>query len=153
MMPRFRRVLVTTDFSAAGDKAIPYAYAILGRGPGTVILGHVLELLPVPDALYAYDTPPRAMPRAERAALARQHEQRLARLVQKRVPRGVTTELRVVDTTRPVYEAICKLARSVRADVIVIGSHGRSGIARMLLGSTTDRVLRLAHRPVLVVRP
>jgi nucleotide-binding universal stress UspA family protein len=151
-MNRYQRILVTTDFSDLGNSAIPHAYALLGRGPGTVILCHVVERVRLPNALYANYTPGRMMTRSERAALVRGREEKLGRLSPKHQQRGVKTEVRVVETAEPVYAAICKLARSLRPDVIVIASHGHSGIVRLLLGSTTDRVLRLARQPVLVVR-
>jgi len=49
-------------------------------------------------------------------------------------------------------QEIVALARDERADLIVIGTHGRAGMSRMLLGSVTDRVVRLAPCPVLTVR-
>jgi nucleotide-binding universal stress UspA family protein len=150
---RYQRILVTTDFSELGNSAIPHAYSLLGRGPGTVILCHVVEQVRLPNPLYAHYTPGRMMTSSERAALARGLEEKLCRLIPRRRPRGVKTELRVVDTKEPIHEAICKLARSLRADAIVIASHGHSGIARVLLGSTTERVLRFARGPVLVVLP
>jgi nucleotide-binding universal stress UspA family protein len=152
-MHRYQRILVTTDFSDLGNSAIPHAYSLLGSGPGTIILCHVVERVRLPNPLYAHYTPGRMMTGSERAALMRGLEEKLDRLIPKRRPRGVKTEVRAVETTGPIYKAICKLARTLRVDAIVIASHGHSVIARMLLGSTTDRVLRFARRPVLVVRP
>lgn len=153
MLHRYQRLLVTTDFSDVGNSAIPHAYSLLGRGPGTIILCHVLQRVRLPNPLYAHYTPGRMLTGSERAALVRGLEEKLSRLFPKPRPKGVKTEVHAIETTGPIHEAICKLARSVRADAIVIASHGHSGIARMLLGSTTDRVLRFARRPVLVVRP
>ena len=153
MAQRYDRVLVTTDFSRLGNAAIPHAYALLGRGPGTVVLCHVLEQVELPSPLYAHYSPGRRMTGAERSALARDLEQRLRAAIPARLPRGVRSEVRVLDASGPVHEAICALARSARAKVIVIASHGHSGLGRMLLGSTAERVLWLATCPVLVVRP
>jgi nucleotide-binding universal stress UspA family protein len=151
-IPRYRRVLVSTDFSEIGDAAIPHAYALLGSGPGTVVICHVFERPPLPNPLYAHYSPGPAPSAAERRALARRLAERLRGAIPERVPRGVETRVRVVDAVGPVHEAICELARSVRADAIVIASHGHSGLARLLLGTTAERVLRHARRPVLVVR-
>jgi nucleotide-binding universal stress UspA family protein len=150
-MHRYQRILVTTDFSELGNSAIPHAYSLLGRGPGTVFLCHVVERVRLPNPLYAHYTPGRMMTGSERAALVRGLEEKLGQLIPKLRPRGVKTEARVVETTRPIHEAICKLARTLKSDAIVIASHGHSCIERVLLGSTTDRVLRFARRPVLVV--
>jgi len=152
MTPRYDRVLVTTDFSRCGDAAIPHAYALVGRGPGTVLLCHVLERPPLPNPLYAHYSPGRAMNRPERAALAESLAKKLRGSIPGGIPKAVKTEIRVLDVNVPVHEAICDLARRVRAKAIVIASHGHTGLARVFLGSTAERVLRTANRPVFVVR-
>ncbi|MFN0007359.1 MAG: universal stress protein [Planctomycetota bacterium] len=152
MTPKYDRVLVTTDFSKWGDAAIPHAYALVGRGPGTVVLCHVLERPQPPNPLYAHYSPVRTMTPAEREALAEQLAQKLKRSVPGGVPRSVKTEVRVLETSEPVHEAIVGLARRSRVKAIVISSHGQAGLRRLFLGSTTERVLRCADRPVFVVR-
>lgn len=152
MIPRYDRVLVTTDFSELGNAAIAHAYALLGSRPGTVVLCHVLERPTPPNPLYAHYSPGRALSPKERKALARELEQQLGELVPSGVPKGVRTEVRVLDRPGAVHESITDLARAVRAKAVVIASHGRSGLGRALLGSTADRVLRTARTPVLVVR-
>ena len=77
------------------------------------------------------------------AALLRQVELRCAR-------EGVT-----VDTTTasgPIAETIADLARSDRADLVVVGHRGRGGVRRFLLGSVADRLIQISPTPVLVVR-
>jgi nucleotide-binding universal stress UspA family protein len=64
----------------------------------------------------------------------------------------LVTEVRVVETLAPVSEAICQEAKMLDVDIIVMASHGHSGVARLFLGSVAEHVLRLADRPVLVVR-
>jgi nucleotide-binding universal stress UspA family protein len=80
------------------------------------------------------------------------HQQRLEEFVAKKVA-DVGTNLkirRVVEAGQP-YLAIVDRAENERVDLIVMSSHGRSGISRMLIGSVTDKVLRVAPCPVLVV--
>jgi nucleotide-binding universal stress UspA family protein len=57
-----------------------------------------------------------------------------------------------VETLAPVSEAICQEAKALDVDIIVMASHGHSGVARLFLGSAAERVLRLADRPILIVR-
>jgi len=152
MIPSYDRILVTTDFSDLGDAAIDHAYALLGSRQGTVVLCHVLERPTPPNPLYAHYAPGRALTPKERKALARELEQQLRELVPAGVPRSARTEVRVLDRPGPVHESIVDLAKAIRAKVLVIASHGRSGLGRALLGSTADRVLRTARTPVLVVR-
>ena len=58
----------------------------------------------------------------------------------------------MVEAPGPVHEAICQEAKALDVDLIVMASHGHSGIARLFLGSVTERVLHSADRPVLIVR-
>jgi nucleotide-binding universal stress UspA family protein len=152
VIPRYERVLVTTDFSKLGNAAIPHAYALLGGQPGMVVLCHVLELPPQPNPLYAHYSPRRALPAEERKALMRKLEEELLELVPAGLPRGVKTDARVVAPRGAVHESIVDLVGSVRAKAVVIASHGHSGLARVYLGSTAERVLRASKVPVLVVR-
>jgi nucleotide-binding universal stress UspA family protein len=80
--------------------------------------------------------------------------QALEQLVPSEVRKSgrVVTEVRVVEIQAPVAEAICQEAKVLGVDIIVIASHGHSGVARLFLGSVAERVLRLADRPVLIVR-
>ena len=59
----------------------------------------------------------------------------------------------LVSELEPVAEAILNTAESVKADAIVMSTHGRGGLARWVYGSVADRVLRHAHVPVLLIRP
>jgi nucleotide-binding universal stress UspA family protein len=82
----------------------------------------------------------------------KEHKQRLNEFVAKNVA-DVGSNLRirkVVDAGQP-YGAIVDCAENERIDLIVMSSHGRSGVSRMLIGSVTDKVLRAASCPVLVV--
>lgn len=152
-LPRYRRVLVTTDFSRVGDAAIPHAFALLGAAGGTVALGHVLERPELPNPFYAHYTPGHALTPAERAALRRSLQDELRERVRPYAALGrFRVSCRVVETRRSVEEAIVKLAAVERADAIVLGSHGHSPVGRLLLGSIVDAVMRRAKVPVLVVR-
>lgn len=154
MIPTYRKVLVTTDLSVLGNSAIPHAYAALAGRAGTVVLCHALELPTLPNPLYAHYSPGERLSPKNREAL----RQKLSRKLERLVPRGfrrhrqVATEIHVVDATGPVHETICEQARALGVDLIVMASHGHSGMTRVFLGSVAERVLRSADRPILVVR-
>ena len=154
MIPTYRKLLVTTDFSPLGNAAIPHAYAVLGKSGGTVVLCHVVEVPGLPNPLYAHYSPGRALSGKEREdlrhALLRELEQLVPEEVRRR--RAVATEVRVVETQERVHEAICQEAKLLDVDLIVMASHGHSGMAHLVLGSVAERVLRLADRPILIVR-
>jgi nucleotide-binding universal stress UspA family protein len=154
MMPRYRKVLVTTDFSPLGNTAIPHAYAVPAERGGTVILCHVTEVHGPPNPLYAHYSPWGSLSGQERT----EFRQTLLRSLEALVPEEarqegiVTTEMRVVESPLLVHEAICQEAAELDVDLIVMASHGHSGMARLLLGSVAEHVLRSVDRPVLIVR-
>jgi nucleotide-binding universal stress UspA family protein len=154
MIPKYRKLLVITDFSPLGNAAVPYAYAVLAECGGTVILCHVTEVHGPPNPLYAHYSPWGSLSGEERTELRQTLLSSLEALVPEQVRQEgiVATEVRVVETPLLVYEAICQEAAELDVDLIVMASHGHSGMARLLLGSVAEQTLRLVDRPVLVVR-
>lgn len=154
MIPVIRKVIVTTDLSDLGNGAIPHAYSLLADREGTVILCHILEPPSLPNPLYAHYSPGGAFSPEDRERLRQGLLQTLEQLVPSEVRESgrVVTEVRVVETLAPVAEAVCQEAKVLGVDIIVMASHGHSGVARLFLGSVAERVLRLADRPVLVIR-
>ncbi len=131
----FRRVLVPTDFSRFGNGAIPYAYGALHRG-GEVGLVHVT----VDSA-------------SKNAAVHERLAGRLRHLIPgEAVGRGIETRVEVVEHRSPAV-AIAQAAERFRADLICMGSQGRTGLTKTLLGSVTREVLARSRRPVMVIRP
>jgi nucleotide-binding universal stress UspA family protein len=81
-----------------------------------------------------------------------EHKQRLEEFVTKNVADvGANLKMRKVVDSGQAYGTIVERAENEQIDLIVISSHGRSGLSRMLIGSVTDKVLRMAPCPVLVV--
>jgi nucleotide-binding universal stress UspA family protein len=147
-IPLFRTVLCATDFSDLGNAAVPHAYALLRAGGGTVELCHVHERHATnpPHLPYALTAP---MPAEKRAEL----EARLQALVPAEAERlGIASHLTVVDGGTAAA-AILQAARRLGTDVVVLASHGRSGVTGALLASVAEEVLRQSEKPVLVVRP
>jgi nucleotide-binding universal stress UspA family protein len=154
MISRYRRLLVTTDFSPLGNAAIPHAYTLLEGYGGTIILCHVTEVYGPPNPRYAHYATWSALSEQERVELRQTLLHSLESLVIEQTHAGgiVTTEVRVIETPLLVYEAICQEAKALDVDLIVMASHGHSGMARLVLGSVAEHVLRSADRPVLIVR-
>lgn len=146
-----RCVLAVTDLSAFGNAVVPHAYAIAPRG-GLVRLFHVVATEPIPSPLYAHYTPGHhASPEERRAAVERCRAALAALEPPTARERGVKTEVDVVEAA-DVAAAILDEARSARADVVCIATHGRTGILGSFLGSVTKAVLDEADRPLLLVR-
>jgi nucleotide-binding universal stress UspA family protein len=147
-----RRVLVPTDFSPLSNRAIPYAYGLVGAG-GTVYLLHVIEPSTLPNPLYSHYTPGRAPTIEEQAAERAELARRLEGLAPAAaVVQGIDTETAIVADDN-VADAIRETADRLDVDAICLSSHGRSGLSKALAGSVAQRVLTGSHRPLFVIRP
>jgi nucleotide-binding universal stress UspA family protein len=145
-VPGIFTVLAPTDLSPAGNRAVPYAYALLAGHGGVVELCHVHErALPTPP--YAYDRPEGKLDAEGRRRL----EAELRGLVPRDAEaRGITTHVTVIDGGEAAT-AIRQGAERLAADAIVLGTHGRGGARRALIGSVSAEVMRHAGRPVFIV--
>jgi universal stress protein A len=144
MVPVFKVILVPTDFSPASAKALEYAQLLGARFNGSLNLLHVVEdpVATVGPEAYVVDLP------ALREQIVHDAERRLAEVAAPLSGVTVTTEVLVGSPAR----AIAKVAADRGAGLIVMGTHGRGGLAHLLLGSVAERVIRTAHCPVLTVR-
>src|SRR5262249_10221507 len=135
-----RRILVPTDFSRSSENALAYAAAFAEKFGAEVVLLHVVQDLAlfVPAAVMA--APPRAPPGRQFLAAARQALEHAAAGV-----RGVTVRPEVAEGVP--YEEIVRQAREGDVDLIVMGTHGRTGLAHVFLGSVAEKVVRRAPCP------
>jgi nucleotide-binding universal stress UspA family protein len=144
-LPSVLTVLAATDLSDVGNAAVPYAYAMLRATGGVVELCHVHERA-LPSPPYAFELP-EGLTEEKRAGI----ERALRALVPADAESlGITTHISIVDGGRPA-ETIVAAAERLNVDAINVGSHGRGGVARAVLGSVAEAVVRHARRPVLVV--
>ncbi len=135
-------ILYATDFSSIAGAAVPYAAEIARRYGGRVHAVHV-------RSIQAYGiAPPESWPALKEAAevQAKEEAERLDRLFQ-----GVEHDSTV--TEGDVWEVLSRLIDEKHADLIVMGTHGREGLGKILLGSIAENVLRRAACPVLTVGP
>jgi nucleotide-binding universal stress UspA family protein len=151
-------IVVATDYSETGELAFDQAMELAAGRPGTEL--HVLHVLPygLPALAPELDlrAPGSTIPAIDDAA------QQLIAHVEKRVddfmaahPARPDTMFRAVPHLRldtPALE-IAQLATDLEADLVVVGTHGRRAIARLILGSVAEVAVRLSPCPVLVVRP
>jgi nucleotide-binding universal stress UspA family protein len=147
MTPNIHSILVPTDFSVASDRAVDYARALAGRLGASVHLVHVLDRLLTPEIAWA----------GPAAAAAAIHERRYqeGRLMLTVV--AETLEEADVPTTSEVRSGtpaaeIIQAAVDYGADLIVMATHGRTGLSHLVLGSVAEHVIRHARCPVLAVR-
>ena len=147
MTPTITRILVPTDFSVAADAALDFAKTIAATFGASLHLVHVFEDPFVPGAFGVDTYAP--IPPATRAAL---FDDAKARLGHRLPPADQarfhgTTEI-VTGISAP---AIVEYARENSIDLIVMGTHGRTGMAHLFIGSVAERVVRTAECPVLTV--
>lgn len=140
-----RTVFCATDFSPTAELALAHAEAIAKRHGAKLLLGHVVEPWPAP--MY----PPIAVPDDTERILRAAAKQRLDALVAARAGSGLVVEARVV-SGGPGRESV-ELAKSAGADLIVVGTHGRSGLPHLVYGSTAEYIVRSSPIPVLTVHP
>lgn len=147
-MTEFKRLLCPVDFSEASRHALDHAIAIAGWYESHITALHVIEpsFRFEPPLLFAERGNLEALP-AERDQLETWLNDWLSAATAARVP----SDARFCEG-KPA-EAVLSVARSLPADLIVMGSHGRSGFERFVLGSVTEKVLRNAACPVLTVPP
>jgi nucleotide-binding universal stress UspA family protein len=139
---RFQNVLLATDFSPASESALLYSLALARRWGARIIVAHVVN----PSAIFGQDSVQRAVNDAWREA----HTEMTNQLIAGRLE-GV--ENHVVVRQGDVWEQIEKMIGEFRADLLVTGTRGRSGVWKMLLGSTAEKIFRLSPIPVLSVGP
>lgn len=139
-----KRILVATDFSEASDAALDYAIDLAKLLGAKVVVLHAYEL-PV------YGFPSGALiATAEMAATIMNGAQAgVAAMCEKRKSKGV--ELSQVVRQGAAWEEVALVAEEVSADLIVVGTHGRKGIAHALLGSVAEKIIRTSTRPVLTI--
>jgi nucleotide-binding universal stress UspA family protein len=146
---QLRKVLVPTDFSGCANYALPYAAAIARATGATIMCVHVVEPI-VPAVGYTGLAEP--MPIADISEqLEDSAERELPRLAECEEFNGLDVEEVIVHGDAAAE--IVRVAGEHRVDLIVVSSHGRTGLGRIIFGSTAEAVVRHASCPVLVVKP
>jgi len=146
-MAAVRRILCATDLSPASEPAWAFARRLAAASRADVVLLSVLPPLPIPMEGFI---DPATYDRLAAGGRA-QAEADLQRFVQAAGTGAVRVTSRLVEGD-PTTEILATGDRE-GADVIVVGTHGRAGLERLLLGSVAERVIHLAKRPVITVRP
>jgi nucleotide-binding universal stress UspA family protein len=151
-MVKIERILCPVDFSEFSHHALAYATAMASWYGARVTILHV-HTLGVPPWVLASET---GFSGAEAQRLSAEHRAQLTTELQRFATTTAASDVEVdfiVDEGDDPAAAIVRASESANASVIVLGTHGRSGVARIVLGSVTEHVLHLARCPVLAVPP
>jgi nucleotide-binding universal stress UspA family protein len=144
----YKRILVAIDGSDTSKRALREALQLAKDGKSALRVLHVLDLV-----TFSTDTPSGFA--AYEEALRVGGEQMLADASDMAEKAGVACETKLLEMEehgRRVAEEIAEDAAAWRAELIVIGTHGRRGMSRLLLGSVAESLVRIASAPVLLVR-
>jgi nucleotide-binding universal stress UspA family protein len=137
-----RKILVATDFSEASDEALDRAIAMAKQGGAEVEIIHVLQLAEeFPFGTVYLD--------ADYGALYANIDLQLSQRADRFRQAGLACVTKIIEGNAAIE--VARRGRDIDADLIVVGTHGRTGLAHAMLGSVAERVVRRASCPVLTV--
>lgn len=140
-MAAYKKILVTTDFSDAAELGLREAERVAADQGAELSLLHVLE-----------DATPATIDAASRERILGEHRLKAGASLEEMVAgRTVVEGIKTMVAVGDDVDEILMVAADEQADLIVMASHGRTALGRVLLGSTTQAVLHRAKCPVLVV--
>jgi nucleotide-binding universal stress UspA family protein len=145
-MAPFRKILVPLDFSRCSDDALDAACELARRFEAPILLLHayVIPTYPLPEGY--------VMASAETVAeVLSKTKEAMDRYKAKAVAQGIQ-KVDVLMTEGPAFAEIIRVARTENIDLIVMGTHGRTGIKHALLGSVAEKVVRKSPCAVLTIR-
>ena len=144
--PRIKlaNILYATDFSPSAELALPYAAAIARHFGGRLTIAHVIS-----PEIYDYN-PVETIPPILKVLLNNADKQ-MERISVSRALGGVPHQTIVRDGE--IWESLAAIAAEYQSDLIVVGTHGRRGAKKRILGSIAEEIYRLASIPVLTVGP
>ena len=140
----FKHVLIATDFSAVSERALASALPIVRRYGSMVSIVHVIP--PEPRESITWAPLPRELDRPRLEA-----EQEMARLAEESSIKDLNPHM-LLEKGR-VWDVVSSIIQRENTDLLVLGTHGRGGLKKLVLGSVAEEVLRLATCPVLTIGP
>lgn len=143
----YKRIMVAVDGSETADRGLREAINLAKDQNAQLAIAHVIDLVIV----YGAGQFPGAYIEATREVA----QETIARARKMAQDAGVEAEIHspeIVTSGYHVADTIAKLAQDWKADLLVVGTHGRRGVSRMLLGSVAERIVRVAPCPLLLVR-
>ncbi len=147
-----KHILVTTDFSEAAESAFEYAkeqLKLAGKEKDKITLLKVIDVVPPAGIKFEY-----GLAIADKKGMLEKvykHASEQMREIAKKQFAGLPVETAVVKPKKAVYQEIIKFAETNNVSLIVMSTHGRTGVKHFLLGSVAERVVRRSPCPVMIV--
>lgn len=138
-----RNILYATDFSRCSDAALPFALSLARKYGSKILAAHIVSISPFPSS-----SPTQAI-QAVAAQAVREAREAMEHLQPAWNGIGHEKLLRKGD----IWKELSKIIQEKQIDLVVIGTHGRTGVSKVLMGSVAERVYRHASCPVLTVGP
>jgi len=144
--PKYKKVLFCTDFSESSDCAFDYAFGIAKRDEGVLYILHVISVIPHASYIDNYMTKDYwdELKITMQQDIDKKYDHYLCQIRDKRKVKTVTRSGRE-------DEEILKFVRSEKIDIIVIGTHGRTGIEHVFVGSVAEKIIRRSPIPVFII--
>jgi nucleotide-binding universal stress UspA family protein len=136
-------ILAPIDFSDSSLEALDVARDLAGRYGSEIVLVHAVPVIPEGADILSETS--------DEEDLIEQAQPRLAELADKLKQQGLRARA-IIGEANDAGSEILRIAKAEKADLIVISTHGRTGLRRLAFGSVTERVVRAANCPVLVLR-
>jgi nucleotide-binding universal stress UspA family protein len=145
--PKYKKVLFCTDFSKISDCAFDYAFGIAKRDEGMLYILHVIPLTPQQYHLERHLT------RKQLDDIAATLEEDRKRMFAEKYLNFIKdkTKVKVVTELGHEDEKILEFIQKEKIDIVVIGTHGRTGIEHVFLGSVAEKIVRRSPIPVFVI--
>jgi universal stress protein A len=150
-MRHLKRILVPVDFSACSDKAFEDALELAGRFGAELIVLHVWQ----PPRTMGPETvfyPPEGTRQSVIHLVEQEARRQTAQFVAERTALAPNVRVTTLVEAGIPYASIVDVGEREDVGLIVMGTHGRSGLSRFFLGSVAEKVVRHAHCPVLTIR-
>ncbi|ACF43814.1 universal stress protein [Pelodictyon phaeoclathratiforme] len=144
-MIHLARILCPTDYSATSDNAVRYAVEFARKVGAHVRFLHILSSATPPEKIVVAPELLAASPDEDDAL-----PENFSRILMAEKKKGLNADLRVLKGEAP--KVIVEQANSWGADLIIMGSHGRTGLHRLMMGSVAEEVFRSSDIPVLLVK-
>ncbi len=143
-----KKIIVPTDFSKLSFSALEYALDLAERMDATIHLTYVLEKTPPFLAIRSIDV-------SEEDVMRHMEEEAHKQLFKTASEFRMESNAKIIEVLRKGndYEEIVNYSKEINCDLIVIATHGRTGVLHTLLGSVAEKVIRYAKCPVLVITP
>ena len=145
--PKYKKVLFCTDFSENSDYAFEFAYGIAKRDEGLLYILHVIPRNPNQEMIRGYVSEDilRNIQKGLEQELDDNYKERYTKKIEDAVRFEVATKSGRED------EEILKFAKDEKVDIIVVGTHGKTGIEHVFFGSVAEKVLRHSPVPLFVI--